>query len=218
MGRTIRLASLTGAAWLIYTAPAFAQTLNIGTGIVGSSAKWTPGAVAVYSIGSDVPLSERWSVRFEVGRRLPGGRTWQSSSKYYLENPAAPGDPRRAFEVSSLTTVNESSIADASVLLRFGTPRSRPVQIGALAGLDLHVVDIKSHTLIPQSITDPSDVFESSQRLTRVRGVFDIGTDAVFRVDDRWAVTVYGLAGLQSPLEEHRGAQLRAGVLAQYRF
>lgn len=213
----IRTAAAAVAAGLIGTTAA-AQTLNLGIGVVGSSAKANPGPSSHWFAGVDLPFAERWSVRIEGGRRWPGRRSWSARSQYFLTNPDAPSDPRQAFQVWSSTVVHEDTRGDASILVRYGTPASRRVQAGALAGLDVHALRITAHTIIPRSITDPLDVFEHHTATHRIRGVFDIGMDAGARVDERWTVLAYGIAGLQHPYEEHRRPQLRGGILVKRDF
>lgn len=203
---------------LIGPATAVAQTINLGIGLVGSSAKATPGLSSHVFAGVDLPFAERWSVRIEGGRRWPGRRSWTAHSQYFLSNPDAPSDPRQAFRVLSNTVVHEDTRGDAAVFVRYGRPASGRAQAGALVGLDFHAVRINTHTVIPQSITDPLDVFESRTSALRTRCVLDIGMDAGARIDDRWTVLAYGLAGLQSPFEEHRRPQLRAGVIVKRDF
>lgn len=209
----IQIAGAALAAATMCAATAEARTLNLGVGLVGSSAKATPGVSSHWFAGVDLPFAERWSVRIDAGRRWPGRRSWTGHSQYFVANPAAPSDPRQAFPVFSTTVVHEDTRGEAAFLVRYGTPSSRGVQVGALAGLDIHAVNITAHTIIPRSITDPLDVFESRSENLRFRGVFDIGMDAGVRVDDRWTVLAYGIAGLQ--LTEHRRPQLRAGVIVK---
>lgn len=157
-------------------------------------------------------------ISVEAGRRVPGIKRFTSHSKYYLSNPDAPGDPRQAVEVESTTDVKETSVADVAMLLRFASLPGRRFELAALAGLDVHHVKVEWHTTIPRSLTDPGDVDAFSSSKLRRRAVFDLGLEGGVALNERWALLVYGIAGLQSPLEESRREQLRAGVILRRRF
>ena len=199
-------------------AKAEAQTINFGVGMAGATSKVMPGAVMTYAIGTDIPLSDRWSVRIEAGRRLPDTKTWHFTTQRFLPHPEAPTDPRRAIRADSRSTLEETSLADVALLFRFGSSPARPVQFAALAGVDLQMTTHHTVTFIPQSVTDPGDALETVHDGRRLHMLLALGVDAAFRVDDRWTLTTYGTAGLQSPLVEDRRPQLRAGVFASYRF
>jgi hypothetical protein len=185
-----------------------AQTFNFGTGITTSTSNPSSGAVFVYTAGADLPLSERWGLRFEAGRRLPDTQVRSYTTERYL----------LGIRLDSRTTVEETSIIDAAVLLRFGTPSDRAVQFGALAGLNFQAVDVFERTWLPHSLTDPSEAEESVRESFVIETLFDVGADLSVRVDDRWTLTAFGLAGLQPPGAEDQRPQFRAGVLARRSF
>lgn len=197
-------------------------SLNIGAGYVSASSDLPrdnpPGGAALFTVGSDIPLSRRWSVRLEAGRRVAGTEEFVSHSRYYLSNPAAPNDPRQAIEVLSTTRVEERSYADGAILVRYATPPGRRFELAGLAGLDFHVLNIRASTTIPRSLTDPNDVDAFSSSTTRWRMVFDVGLEAGVPLSKQWMLLAYGIAGLQSPVDEHRREQLRAGVIFKRRY
>ena len=207
MKRIIRIATPAVLVWALTASAAFAQTFNFGTGIVGSAWKARPGQLFTYGVGADLPFDERWSVRVEAARRLPDSL---QRSHEPLRYPSGFRDTR--------ATVEEHSIADVAVLLRFGSPRDRTVQFGALAGLDVQAVNVKDRAWVPHSVENPTGVLETTHEALRFDTVFDLGGDMTVRVDDRWSLTAFGIAGLQPPYNEDRRPQLRAGVFAGYRF
>lgn len=192
----------------MHAAPAFAQTLNFGTGLVSATSKGKDGPLLTYGIGTDLPLSDRWSVRLEAGRRLPDTLIRSFTTERYL----------LGIRLDSRTTTEETSIADAAALLRFGSAPDKLVQVGVLAGVNFQAVDLVERTWIPQSLIDPSDAVETVRESFVIETLFDVGGDITVRVDERWALTAFGAAGLQPPGSEDERTQLRAGVFAQYRF
>ncbi|MEX2272359.1 MAG: hypothetical protein WD690_12850 [Vicinamibacterales bacterium] len=193
--------------------PASRFSFNIGIGSVGSTSRATPGAVTLASIGTDVRLFDRVSLRIEAGRRAPSTREWTAHSMYYFPSPDGPDDIGASIGVESTTRVTERSLADIAILLRYAWPVRERFEVAFLSGLDLSVMKFRHHTTIPASLTDPSDVhvFEGGNR--RTLGVFDFGLEGGARVGERWTLLVYGLGGLPSPFEEHRPPQLRTGVI-----
>ena len=209
---------------LLIAAPAFAQdssskppvTLNFGPGFVGDTRHAEFPSVMLASIGADVLLSARWTLRGELGARWPGSRTSYVERFYFEPNPAAPNDPSRAIRVRSDTTIFEDSLADAALLLRFGTPAARTFQIGALAGPHIEWVKTETRTLFPRHGVDPTNFDETHTETHRIRTVFDAGLDAGVRLDERWTLVAYGLVGL--PLQDDHRVQPRGGVLAKWSF
>jgi hypothetical protein len=185
-----------------------AQTFNFGTGIVGSASERLPGSMFTYAIGADFPMADRWTVRIEAFRRLPDSRVHNFETGHYT-----PGIPR-----ASPSTIEEHSIADVATLVRFGSSRDRALQFGALAGLDVQAVNVKDRAWVPLSPENPTGVLETMREELRFDTVFDVGADVSVRVDDRWTLTVFGIAGLQPPYNEDKRPQLRAGVLARRSF
>lgn len=226
----VRTAVLAAVLIVAGGSSAFGQTgeaprrpsINIGVGVVGASSDLPrdnpPGPAALLTLGTDIPLSSRWSLRIEAGRRVPGTQDFVSHSQYYLPNPDAPGDPRQAFEVLSTTRIEEHSYADAAVLVRYATPPGRRFELAGLAGFDFHVLNITANTTIPRSLTDPNDVDAFRSSATRGRMVFDVGLEAGLPLSKEWILLAYGIAGLQSPIDEHRREQLRAGLIFKRRY
>ena len=220
----MRTATTTVLILLLTAAAAFAQhssskppvTLNFGPGFVGDTRHAKFPSVMLASIGADVPLSARWTLRGELGARWPGSRTSYVERFYFEPNPAAPNDPSRAILVRSDTTIFEDSLADAAVLLRFGTAPASRFQIGALAGPHIEWVRTETRTLFPRHGVDPANFEETHAETNRILTVFDAGVDAGVRVDERWTLVAYGLIGL--PLQEDRRAQPRGGLLAKWSF
>lgn len=198
MHRTIATLLVLAAA----AAPAAAQTtaskppasLNFGTGLVSSVGDITD-SVPQYVIGADVPVFRFVSIRVEAGPRLPF---------------------RRQTSVDQFTTFSETALVDASVLVRAGTPGAARVQVGALAGVDMHLVRVRHEQWVRPDIRDWYRFEERVTETQQVRGVFDIGGDAGIRIDDRWTVLAYGLAGL--PANRDARTQLRFGVLVKRDF
>jgi hypothetical protein len=218
------LAALAGSVLAATTAaaqPAASRfSLNLGAGSVGSTSNATPppGPVTLVSIGTDVRLSNHWGLRLEAGRRTPSTSHERiSHSVYYFPNPEAPADIRASIGLPSTTRSTEQYLFDAAVLIRYARPVRSRLEVAFLTGLDLHAVRFRHHTTIPASL-NPGDVhvFEGDTRHTL--GVFDFGIDGGVRIGERWSVLAYGLAGLQSPLEEHRRTQMRAGGLLKRTF
>jgi hypothetical protein len=220
----MRTATATVLALLLNAASAFGQdasskppvTLNFGPGFVGDTRHAKFPSVMLASIGADVPLSTRWTLRGELGARWPGSRRSYVETFYFEPNPAAPNDPSRAIPVRSDTTIVEDSLADAALLLRYGTPAARTFQIGALAGPHVEWVRTETRTLFPRHGVDPSNFEETHAETNRILTVFDVGLDAGVRVDERWTLVAYGLIGLS--LQEDRRAQPRGGLLAKWSF
>ena len=220
----MRTVTTTVLALLLTAASGFAQstspqppvTLNFGPGFVGDTRHATFPSVMLASFGADVPLSARWTLRGEIGARWPGSRT-SYVERFYLEpNPAAPNDPSRAIPVRSDTTIVEDSLVDAALLARFGTPAARTFQIGALAGPHIEWVRTETRTLFPRHGVDPANFEETHAETHRILTLVDVGLDAGVRVDERWTLVAYGLAGLT--LQEDRRVQPRGGVLAKWSF
>lgn len=217
------------AAGIVAAGPAIAQTsapattgaplsLNLGAGVVGSTADVAPGSVGLLSVGTDIRFTPRWSIRIEAGRRLPTNRTFTTHSIYSVADPDAPSDRSRFVEVQSTTRVEERWLADLAVLVRAASRRHARFEVAALAGLDLQVVRSRWHTTIPQSLTDPVDVLVLENTARRMRGVFDLGVEGGVHVSPRSTLLVHGLIGFQSPYEEHPRRQLRAGVIFKRHF
>lgn len=220
----MRTATATVLAFLLTAASAAAQsppskppvTLNFGPGFVGDTRHASMPSVMLASIGADVPLSARWTLRGELGVRWPGSRRSYVETFSFEPNPAAPNDPSRAIPVRSDTTIVENSVADAALLARFGTSAARTFQIGALAGPHIEWVRTETRTLFPRHGIDPANFEETHAETNRVLTVFDAGLDAGVRVDERWTLVAYTLVGV--PLQEDRRLQPRGGLLAKWSF
>ncbi|HEX6322995.1 MAG TPA: hypothetical protein VFZ36_04665 [Vicinamibacterales bacterium] len=184
--------------------------------MIGDTRVRRSGSAMALSIGADVPMSARWAIRAEIGGRWPGVHRSYVDTLYYEPNPAAPDDPSRAILVRSDTSVEEDSLADAALLVRFGTPHDRTFQLGALAGPHVEWVRTETRTLFPRYGVDPANFTETRVETHHVRTVFDVGLDAGVRLDERWTLVAYGLVGLQP--QENRRAQPRGGVLAKWSF
>lgn len=192
--------------------PASRPALTISGGMAGTTDRRMTGPAAQAAIGAELPLTSNWSVRLEAGGRLPSSTHAVAHAQYFIENPAAPGDPRASFPVESTTEIDKQTLADAAVLFRRAWRRGR-TETALLFGPDFSVVRYRSVTSIPRSLTDPSDADVFRHENTRVVMVLDLGLDIGWRVSERWSVFAFGIAGLQPPLEEHRTWQPRAGVL-----
>ena len=191
-------------------APAAAQTsadtpratLNVAVGMIGSSSDATPGSRPLYAIGADMPLSNLWSLRVEAGRRFPSSQQWRRGVTFNADT----------------TAITETSVLDAALLLRAGTPMSRRVQAGALAGLNLQLVDLETETWILPSHSGDREPFQQVSGNRSLRTRLDLGLDAGVRLDDRWTLTAYGLAGFPPVLDDNERTQLRFGVIAKRDF
>ena len=222
----MRTATTAVIALLLTTVPAFSQTaaekppfsLNFGPGVMGDTGVEGLDVVTLYSVGADIPLSARWTLRSELGGRWPRSQRSYFEALYAEPNPAAPNDPRRAIRLRSDTTYVEDSLADAALLVRFGTPASRRFQVGALAGPHVELVRTQTRTLFPRHDVDPANFEETSVEKHHMRAVFEVGLDAGVRVDDRWTLVAYALAGLSSPADDNDRRQVRGGVLAKWSF
>lgn len=191
-------------------APAAAQTsadtpratANVAVGMAGSSSDATPGSRPIYAIGADMPLSSIWSLRVEAGRRFPSSQQWHRDVTFNADT----------------TTITETAVLDAALLLRAGTPMSRRVQAGALAGLNLQLVDLETETWILPSHSGDREPFQQISEHRSLRTRLDIGLDAGVRLDERWTLTAYGLAGFPPVLDDNERPQLRFGVIAKRDF
>ncbi|HEX6322993.1 MAG TPA: hypothetical protein VFZ36_04655 [Vicinamibacterales bacterium] len=171
------------------------------------------GPAALLSVGTDIRLSEHWSLRLEAGRRVPRTHNWISrDTMYYFEAP----DGGQPIGVASTLVAADQTVADVALLARRAWPVRERVELGLLTGLDLRIVRYRWQITIPRSLTDPEDVHVSMIDNRRTHGAFDVGLDAGVRVAGRTTLLVYGIAGL--PLEEHRKTQMRAGVIVRRRF
>lgn len=193
-------------------------SLNVGVGVVASSVEGVPDSATLLSIGTDLPITARWSIRLEAGRRVPARWTSTNETTYGMPDPAAPAEAPRSIHVQAIERVAEHSRVDLALLLRGATSHRRRFEAAALIGLDLNIATWQYRLTIPQDPNDPSNVSVSEHVSTRVRGVLDIGAEAGVHVTDRTTLLVYGLIGLQSPYEENRTARPRAGVIFKRRF
>jgi hypothetical protein len=192
-------------------------SLNLGVGSVGSTSQGPQKSApaALLSVGTDVRLSEHWSLRLEVGRRMPRTHNWVSrDTMYYFKAP----DGGQPIGLPSTLLASDETIADIALLARRAWGVRERFEIGLLTGLDLQVVRYRWHITIPLSLTDPEDVLESMHDNRRTLGVFDFGIEGGVHVTRRTTLLLYGIAGLQSPVEEHRNAQMRAGMIIRQRF
>jgi hypothetical protein len=190
-------------------------SLNISAGSVGSTSRVMPGAVAQLTVGTDVAISRNWQLRFEAGRRAPSLRSWEPRSLYYLPSPDNPSQP---IEAQTVQRASEDTLADIAVLARRVWPVRERFEMAFLTGMDMSVVRHRHHLEIQRSLTDPKavDVFDTTN--VRTHMVLDLGVEAGVRFGGRWRALVYGIAGLQSPLEEHRRPQLRSGLTLKRLF
>lgn len=203
-----RIALLIAALGM--AAPAAAQTstdapratLNVAVGMIGSSADATPGSRPIYAVGADMPLSSLWSLRVEAGRRFPSSQRWRRDVTFNADT----------------TTITETSVLDASLLLRAGTPASRSVQAGALAGVDLQLVDLETETWILPSHSHDPEPFQQVSENRSLRTRLAVGADAGLRLDDRWTLVAYGIAGFPPVLDDNERPQLRFGVIVKRDF
>lgn len=192
-------------------------SLNFGLGSVGSTSqgRQKSAPAALLSVGTDVRLSEHWSLRLEAGRRSPRTHNWVSRDTLYYFDPPDGGQP---IGLPSTLVASDETIADVALLARRAWRLRERFEIGLLTGLDLQVVRYRWHITIPLSLTDPEDVLVSLHDNRRTLGVFDFGIDGGVRVTRRTTLLLYGIAGLQSPLEEHRNPQMRAGMIVRQYF
>ena len=102
--------------------------------------------------------------------------------------------------------------------MRAGTPASRRLQAGVLAGLDLQLVDLQTETWILPTYRDGLEPFEQVSEARSLRTLLAVGVDAGVRIDDRWTIAAFGIAGLPPAFDDRHRPQLRAGVIAKRDF
>ena len=194
----MRNASAAVLACLIFSGPASAQSFNFGVGLTEET-RSNAGPAMWYFAGADIPLSERLTLRSELGSRWPGSRRTTT-------------DAARVF-----TTHVEDSIFDLALLLRFGTSEERSVQFGVFAGPHVEFVKSRTTTLFPPTGLHPNGV-ETVLEKNHWVSVLDVGIDAGARIDDKWTLLAYAVAGVRPAPNEDGTVPLRAGVMAKRRF
>lgn len=198
--------------------PVRAQTsLNFGAAIVRVDSDSAPGAVGRVSFGTDIPLTGRWSIRAETGQRIPRHSHLREELIVFFHDPEA-GFTRRA-SVPRITEVDETALADLSLMLRFNSPPGESLfEVAALAGVSATWVDFERTVTTPRGLEDPSDLEVIHEERLEVRTSYDVGMEVGRFIGDRWMVIAQGVLGFEKPFDNDIRVHPRAGILLKRRF
>ena len=204
--------------------PAIAQTrdtrapsLNLGAALARYESDAHPGATGRLSLGADIPLNARFSLRAEAGQRLPRRSHLREELTVFLYD--ADAGFARGVPVPRVTEVDETALGDLSLMLRFNSPPGESLfEVAALAGVSATWVDYARTVTTSRSLDDPADVEMIHEEGLETRTSYDLGMEVGRSVGDRWTVIVQGVIGVEKPFDNDIRVQPRAGIILKRRF
>ena len=208
---------------LAFAAPATAQgqtltpSVNLGAALVRPDSPSYPGIVSRISLGTDIPLGSRFSLRAETGQRLPRhSHLREEISVFILDRDA--GFTRRV-PVPRVTEVDETALGDASLMLRFNSPPGESLfEVAALAGVTATWVDFERTMTTPRSLEAPYALDVIHEERVEMRTSYDVGMEVGRFVGDRWTVIAQGVVGFEKPFENDIRVHPRFGLVFKRRF
>lgn len=209
---------------LAVAAPVAAQTpsgrapsINFGAALVRPESDAHPGIASRLSLGTDIPLGARFSLRAETGQRIPRHAHLREELAVFLYDAGA-GFTRRV-PVPRVTEVDETALGDLSLALRFNSPPGESLfEVAALAGVTATWVDFERTVTTPRSLEVPHDLEVIHEDRLEMRTSYDIGMEVGRFIGDRWTVIAQGVLGFEKPFENDIRVHPRLGLIFKRRF
>lgn len=209
-------------ALLAFAAPVAAQagrapSINFGAALVRPDSPSYPGIASRFSLGTDIPLGRRFSLRAETGQRVPRHAHLHEELSVFIHDADA-GFTRRV-PVPRVTDVDETALGDLSLMLRFNSPPGDSLfEVAALAGVSATWVDFERTVTTPQSLEAPHDLDVVHEERVEMRTSYDVGMEVGRFAGDRWTVIVQGVLGFEKPFENDIRVHPRLGLVFKRRF
>ena len=198
-------------------APKRGPSVNFGAAAVRPDSPSYPGIVTRVSLGTDIPLGSRFSVRAETGQRIPRQAHLREEMSVFIHDREA-GFTRRV-DVPRVTEVEETALGDLSLMLRFNSPPGDSLfEVAALAGLTATWIDFARTVTTPRSLEAPHDLEIVHEERVEMRTSYDVGMEVGRFVGDHWTVIAQGVVGFEKPFENDIRVHPRLGLVFKRRF